>query len=199
MVKTVDTSPFWSSLVSNIIVVGLLSLFLPWYIAYTKRPKKLEFFFRNSGSDSVYLKKIESDEIKYELDLAIRHPSGHSFINGVYWHLYFPKNLNPITTPLELNTLPRQQEEKGISENWVHFSGKIANPIFTGTTQAFLYKFSGALASNNEQGSGNDKVTIHYYFSTEYGNYPRTVKFPNSASGAIDIATTGELYIEIIK
>lgn len=198
LIKTIDTSPFWSSLTSNLIVVILLGIFLPWYLSYIKRPKKLDFFLRESRADSTKAIKQDSGDFIYVIEPVFRHLSGETFQNDIYWHMYIPKFLNPIVESLGPDTVPMQREEKsGNGEIFIHFSGKFPGPIFTGTTHAFHYKFSGTFELPVEQKKENHEITIYYFFLTEYGNYPKGVEYSDIDTGIIDIKTTGKLYLDI--
>src|SRR6266702_4060572 len=106
VIEFVGTSPFWSNLISNLIVAVLIAIFLPWYLSYIKKPKFFEFFFRETGTDSMKLGKKDEKNLKYDIELAFRHFSGETFQHYVYWHLFIPSSLNPISETLGPNTLP---------------------------------------------------------------------------------------------
>lgn len=200
LIKTIDTSPFWSNLTSSLIVATLLSILLPRYLSYIKRPKKLDFFLRESRSDSIKAIKQSTGTFKYVIEPVFRHLSGETFRDDIYWHMHIPKFLNPVVESLGPDTLPMQREEKtGDGEILMHFSGKFPGPIFTGTTHAFHYKFSGTFELTAEQKQKNSKIIIYYFFSTEYGNYPRSVKFSDVGAGIIEVETTGKLYLDIAE
>ena len=193
--EIINGSSFWSSLTSGFIVTALIGLFLPTYLSYIKRPKKFEFFFRDNGTNKLSLTKKDKN-INYIIELSFRHLSGETFSKGIYWHLYIPKFINSTPVSIGPSTLPTQREEMSDEEVFIHFSGKISEPIFTGTTHWFYYKFEGNFDANIKQILDSKVITLYYFISTEYGNYPNNFK-QNLKTGLIDVKTANKLYLSV--
>lgn len=190
-----DSLDFWLSLASNLIAAILFAVLFPYYLQYFKRPKKLELFFRRTGGNSISITK-EGGRSNYDIELAFRHLSGETFKSGLYWHIYIPKYLNPAVVSLGPNTLPKQRDEIAGGKVYVHFSGKITEPIFTGTTHWFHYKFSGSFDSELKQLENKSFITLYYFISTEYGYYPKHLK-SDLLSGEIDVETANKLILNL--
>ena len=196
ILNIIENSPFWSSLSSGLIITIFAAFLLPFSISYFRKPKKIELFLKESGKNSIYLSKNGNNDLNYDFELVFRHLSGETLNHEIYWHLYIPKFTNPIPLSLGPNSLPTQKDEKNKDEIFTHFSGKMPGPIFTGTTHWFHYKFSGSFKSDVEQIKNNNRVTLYYFLSTEYGNFPKNLK-QNLQTGEIDIETTNKLFLNI--
>lgn len=193
--KIIEGSSFWSNLASSFIVASLIGLFLPTYLSYIKRPRKFEFFFRESGTDKLDL--INNDnKVSYKIELAFRHLSGETFNHDIYWHLFIPSFIKPVPRSIGPASLPTQKEEASDGEEFIHFSGKMPGPIFTETTHWFHYEFFGSFNADDIQIPDSKIITVSYFFSTEYGNYPKNFK-QNLKTGLIDIKTTNKLHLHI--
>lgn len=196
ILKYIENSSFLSSLLSGLLVAGLFGLLFPYYFEYKKKPKNLELFFRDNGTDTLGFNKDESGKLSYSIELAFRHAHGQAFYNHIYWHIYIPKFLNPIATSLGPNTLPTTRIEENDDGVFVHFSGKITEQVFPETTHWFHYKFTGSIEDNQVQIENKQKITIYYFNSTEYGNYPKKLKIDIN-NGLVDVKKAGRLYLSI--
>ena len=67
----IDESPFWSNFISNLLVAVPFGMLLPKWITHSKRPKRLEFYFTENGTDVLNLSKNNSESFNYNIELGL--------------------------------------------------------------------------------------------------------------------------------
>lgn len=188
LINKIDESSFWSNFISNLFVVLLVSVFLPFYLDWQKRPKSLFFTFHNTNSNNQEA-TVKGENYEYSFNLIINHPRGNSFSHGVFWHLYMPKFLSPSVDNMGSGKYPRE-EDLG---DFIHYYGYVSEPIFEGSTRELHYRFHGSFKIDIK----NIYITFLYFFSTEYGLFPRKLSLFGSQLGIFNEQSMGELKLKI--
>ena len=182
------SSPFYSALASSFIVSSIIGLLLPSYLLYLKKPKKLKFFFTESGKDEINFTINNEENFKYSINLSFKNYSeGTSFKNTVYWHLFIPKDLTTEAVSVEnKNMLPIKRDG---GDGYDHFSGGTGFPIYPDLFRSLGYQFDVKLTDMDQ----SKNYPIYYYFATEFGLYPGALEIP------VDFKDCEKLTVNFIK
>jgi hypothetical protein len=168
-------SPFYSALASGFVISGVIGLLLPSYLLYLKRPKKLEFLFTESGRKENDFRINNQASAEYKFHLSFKNSSkGAYFKEVVYWHLFIPRCLGANVVSVEdVNKMPIRRDA---GEGYEHFSGSVDYAIYPDLVRMLGYQFEVRLPHGDEPGEKLDSFVLYYYFGTEFGLYPNSVK-----------------------
>lgn len=194
-ISNINLTPFWSDFWSNLLaslVVGImLALVFPYYLDYLQRPRDLKFQFNSTNNDILKLTKTGENKLSYVFQLDLTHLRGSkSFNQPIIWHLYLPKTINPKIDQIPGSTLNYTSE---VVDNAFILQGKIEGPIYANSVSKLFLNISGSF--DVVPSTWNKKIPLYYYFSTEYGNYPRNFIKDNPNRNKATLNTMSKLYL----
>ena len=166
---------FWSGIWVSVVV----GFFVYQYTDVFKLPK-LSFVVKQNGfyRDSIFLSEDEKN-YKARFQFAIKNSGNKALKNNEgYWHLY----LNTISPTIF--SAPEEQD---------HNRGMIDGTVYPGSF--FDINLVYELEIKKED---LDKKKIPYFFSTDYGQYPKTAKI-NKKTGKVLWEHMGYINFELPK
>lgn len=167
--KVVEQSSFFSSFYSNLaaalIIAALFSIIYPRIQQALLRPK-LQLLVGKKARKNVELTVAKDGNWEATLTLIIKN-NGSATLRDVYYALFFPVVLKP-QLPNRLSDDATIQATPLLGSNWVKIHGIIRSPIYPKRLLTFPFQ----IKVKTEPTSISDWVML-YFFSTEYGMYPR--------------------------
>lgn len=175
---------FWSSIFSTGVIAVIVAICVTYFTPLFKYPK-LILVVKQEGSYNDKIKIAQKPDGDYEASfrLAIKNIGSQTFKpNEGYWHVYFP-NVEKIECLNGAGAFIAQGENN-------HLRDLIKLPVYP---KSFLdfgpeYKF---LIKKDVMG----KPSIHYFFETDYGYFPKSVKL-NQQTGAVAFSDMESIELE---
>jgi hypothetical protein len=160
--------PFFSELFAGLIVLFIGSLAVPRYLDWRRRPH-LSVINPVTRSDDFQLTKASDGFWEATLEFVIKNQTDFTQREW-FWHIFIPAELNPQFESLD-QTIACQVNCVIVSgKSWRHYFGNSSpkEVIFPRRTLRFNYRIK-VKTSKKER----DEYKIHYYFITEFGNWPK--------------------------
>jgi len=187
--SAIDNSAFLSNLAADIIVGIILTLLVPFYLGWLKKPRNLNFIFSETSTDS-QLMKLEAGIYSCTIHPIFEHGGGNPFLNEIFWHLYFPEMLKVEVIDFRSLGKPLENTRGG----YRHIYGSVDKNIYEKTKLELPYKF---VCKFSPASTTVKKIEIKYFLSTEFGYFPRGLLINHGNTGSKTLNTMSKLTLEI--
>ena len=159
---------FFAELFASLIVLTIASFLIPKYLDWRKKPK-LTIINQRSRNDTFNLTRAADNSWEATLNLVIKN-EGPTTQREWFWHLIVPLELQPQITMLDATVTCQANELKSGGQRWRHYFGSSTpkEVIYSGRNLKFNYELK--VKTTDQQPKG---YKIYYYFSTEFGTWPR--------------------------
>lgn len=188
-------SGFLTQLLAGLVVVFLAGVYLnKKFKSFWSPDLSLQSTIREEkGVNKDYVQaKLDEDTGLYKIRFqpSIKN-NGRGTIsrNGGYWHIYFISEKG--TVPFGIEYLSPHSPAQKVDDN--HYREVIHAPIFPGSSLDLNVVFHIELEKEQL-----DKFKIYYFFSTEYGNFPREA-VPDEETGLTKYKNMGSLDIKKVN
>lgn len=149
---------FWSNLLADVVLTFVIVVLIRRFTSFFKSPK-LKFVIKQEGfyRDKILLSKKADGDYEASFILAIRN-DGNQMIkaNEGYWHTYISTTENILVSAVG---------EKNHQRDLIKF------PVYAKSFLDLEIEYNFRLKKENLIGN-----KIPYFFSTDYGYFPKTVK-----------------------
>jgi hypothetical protein len=167
---------FWSTILSSLIVSGLIALAVYQYTDFFKTPK-LTFVVKQGQfySDKVILSERADGDYEASFRLSIKNYGSEVFKAGEgYWHIYFP-NASRIEN-IGGSEIFHDPEQK------THLRNVVDLPIYPHSFTDLGPEYKLLIKRENISQSG-----IRFFFETSYGHFPNSIEMdPNTGAVAYE-------------
>lgn len=175
---------FWSSIFSAGVIAVLAAWFVNIFTPLFKYPE-LTLVVKQEGfyNDKIKVSQRPDGDYEASFSLAIKNIGSQTFKpKEGYWHVYFP-NAEKIETLNQSVGFVAQGEKS-------HLRDLINLPVYPKSFLDFGPEYKFLIKK-----SSLEKVGVYYFFETDYGYFPKTVKL-NQKTGAVAFWDMGSIKLE---
>lgn len=171
---------FWSNLLSDAGFAIILAILIKCFTSVFNHPE-LTMVVKQKGEygDQIKIEKRKDGDYEASFMLAIKNRGNETFkANEGFWHLYFP-NAEKIEILDGANTIASGETN--------HLRDLINLPIYPKSFLDFGPEHRMIIKKELFE-----KISVHYFFSTNYGYFPKTVKL-DQKTAFVPFSTMGKI------